>query len=126
MTEQEKGIINTIEELFIRACKSENPHKRIRSVYRRYYLKTNKNVDQHLANILSRIIEKYDLITQTRLINDLNPANHWRFGLTKEDSYNKCVLHVATSVIRFSKKDKFPGLGNPANIRKMNREDKAA
>ena len=67
-------MLNKIDLLFIRACKSKDPIKRVYSVYSRFYYK-NTEAEQHIIHILAKIYNKYlsaDLLT---LIEEFNPNN---------------------------------------------------
>jgi hypothetical protein len=101
-------------QLFIRACRSKDPHKRVRSVYRRYYLGV---IDEHtsfyLSGILSSIVDEWCKMTFCEIIDECNPSNASRY----EDeivSYHDLVLKVLISKIRHTRSSKFKGLRIPA------------
>ncbi len=55
--------MNKTEMLFIRACKSSDAVKRIKSIYKRFYVIRNENLDemfeQNIVFILSSIVDDY-------------------------------------------------------------------
>lgn len=94
-----------IEMLFIRACKSLNPYKRIDSVYRRFYGKYEDNT-WYKVGILIVIIEKYFPIHLLSVVSALNPSMCLFKGLP--NSYEKNVLYMLYSHIRFVNDNKLP------------------
>lgn len=53
-------MISKIDQLFIRACKSSNPDKRLRSIYRRFYLKASHEDETiYISNHLVYLVDKY-------------------------------------------------------------------
>lgn len=111
--------MDTTEQLFIRACKSREPYKRVANVYRHFYL--SYNIDNGaIAHILMDIAEKYIEIKLPRVLNRLNPNTFDLVPYNIDDDYwTKCVK-ILISEIRFSSVDKFPGLTIPAMFRKEN------
>ncbi|TNC79220.1 MAG: hypothetical protein C9356_20345 [Oleiphilus sp.] len=109
--------MNKTEQLFVRACKSGGGLKRVKSVYRRFYL-NDQNVDFFIAGVLSRIADKYLDLKSSDFIDGLNPANAWKCGIEKDDSYHTGVVKFLISEIRCTEKDKFPGIVPPAVFRK--------
>jgi hypothetical protein len=107
-----------LELLFIRTCKSQNPEKRIKSVYRRFYLDSGKFVDNHLLDILSKIVDKHLNITNTQMINLLNPDTSWmHLNKSGETPYSTRVMRILISEIRHSSIDDFEGFISPRRYR---------
>lgn len=65
--------MNSLDQLFIRACKSKEPRTRIRSVYNRFYLRNLPHKDIHIIGILANLCEKYTPMTASELITELSP-----------------------------------------------------
>ena len=96
---------NKVESLIIRACKSRNSAKRLEKIYKKFYY---GHYDcSHMANILLGIVEKYDLIRISQLVNDLDPNKRWHYGLDENSKYYDHVCCVLVSVIRLSSVDQF-------------------
>ena len=53
-------MLTKIDQLWIRACKAEDYSKRLRSVYRRFYLSTSneESIKAYIAHILAGIIDR--------------------------------------------------------------------
>lgn len=58
-----------IDQLWIRACKSEDPKKRLLSVYRRFYC-SYEDSEKYIFHILLGVCEKHCPIDPTRLVSD--------------------------------------------------------
>ena len=108
--------MENIEQLFIRACKSLEPKKRVFSVYRRFYLQCD-DPTPHLVDILTSIIDKYVGVSARSMIDDLSPSNAWKFDGDCEPTYINIVLNVLISRIRLTARDKFPNMRSPAKFR---------
>ena len=78
--------MSKIEMLFVRACKSME-RKRVYSVYRRFYMNSDKKPEVHIANILMNICDKYYPIDPMTLMADLCPANRWRYWYAEDGEY---------------------------------------
>ena len=108
--------MNKIDQLFIRACKSEGL-KRVQSVHRRFYA-TKDTSSVYIAGILARICHEHLLYNTVDLINDLNPDNAWKYSNKKVDTYLEHVVNVLISKIRLTEVIKFDGLTSPLMFRK--------
>lgn len=109
------------EQLIIRACKSLNSHKRLHSVYRRFYF--NGDSDQAnvaLARILSRVCDSYLRIKASTMVSSLHPDNRWHFGAEADDDYWCSAVKFLTGQIRLAERAMFPGLTPPAMFRSKN------
>jgi len=51
--------MSKVDMLFVRACKSKNPSQRVRSVYRRFYLRVEYPRTSDLLVILSRLSDEH-------------------------------------------------------------------
>jgi hypothetical protein len=103
------------EQLFIRACKSDNARRRVEKIYKRFYFGDGSNpVD--LARVLLLICDKHGLYTAFDLANDLAPANAWKYGDENTGYWDRLVA-VLVSKIRLTSKSTFEGLATPARFR---------
>ena len=110
-------MLNNIELLFIRACKVNDPRKRVKSVYRRFYLRGTStiNEDFYIAGILLGICEKYLPINPSHLLSELSPTNKWKHPQTE---YWSRVSDVLIDHIRFSVVKGIEGFIPPRKFRK--------
>ncbi len=109
--------------LFIRACKSKDPAKRLKSVYRRTYL-ADSNADFHIANILLSIVKDYDLATLDKFLAAMSPDNDWMYADNNAKEplpYWTKVKLVCTTVIRFTEAKKCEGMIWPAWSRRYSK-----
>jgi hypothetical protein len=110
--------MNKTEQLLIRACKTQDPHKRVLNVYRRRYFTTDSGTaDFYLVQILGQIAEKYLALNILGLLSDLDERNRWKYGVEAEDSYHTACVKLLISRIRLTEKDAFPGLTPPLRFR---------
>ena len=70
-----------LDMLLIRACKTENPNKRLRSIYRRFYL-NSKEYEFNLVGIMSKIVDEYCPITM---------IEYFRIKDEKKRQYDTCL-----------------------------------
>lgn len=106
--------MNKVDQLFVRACKSEDPDTRLKSVYRRFYCYGSEvNNKAHIINILARISDEYLGIKIENLIEELNTDKGWYYGLTESSDYFDQWIAVLVSKIRFSEVSKFEVLTRP-------------
>lgn len=96
--------MNNTDILFIRACKSKSPEKRLASVYRRRYGKY-PNYEIYITNILTRICEEHNLISISKLILELNPETDWKY---QDERFENKIYKILLSTIRLSEISKFP------------------
>jgi hypothetical protein len=94
---------DTIQTLFIRACKSKDPHTRVNSVYRRFYYSKGKIDDRHLVSIFIKIVEGFCPISLTKVFNNLHPDGYF----FEDDPYWTRAKKVLISHIRWSHRDCF-------------------
>lgn len=104
------------EQLFIRACKSLNPELRVRIVYRRFYGSYDDNHDADIAYLLTKIVDKYDLVSTIDLIESLNPMDKWKYA-NDDDLYLTIVMKVMISKIRLCEISKLDGFKKPLRFR---------
>lgn len=105
------------ENLFIRACKTRDPYKRVRSVYRRFYGRYDgQETDKALTAILARLCDKYNPFETADLLTKISPGNFF-----PEMRWRDRVLGVLIDRIRYTRTGAFPGLRAPTQFsRKYN------
>jgi len=115
--------MNKQRQLLIRACKSKNPLKRLRSIYRRFYLDrfTDYEFYAHVGGFLLDICVDYDLYPLTKFVSDLEPKLSWMHGIPKNAPYKKRVLMLCISKIKLTETSKFQGLTRPLRFRNGNK-----
>jgi len=114
-------MMDKTEILFVRACKSRQPLRRVDRVYKSYYYNNNNGeVDTlHIISVLLRIVEKYNLMSLRTLAADMNPNQAWKF-VDEGSSYNEQLKAVLISTIRLTNVSDLPGYPLPARYRKNN------
>jgi len=103
--------MNKIDQLFIRACKSKNPHKRLKSIRRRFYIRLNDD-DKYITMKLAELCDKYIPIKSTKLLEELTHPFVMRDATIQEK-----LFRFFLNNIRFAEVDAFPGLTPPAMFR---------
>lgn len=110
--------MDSVKQLIIRACKSKNPEKRLRTLYRRFYLtQVDDKTDFFIAGILTSICDTYLNVTVTQMVSDFCPQTAWKHGIDDEDTYWAAAVKILTGYIRLAERDRFPGLTPPAQFR---------
>ena len=108
--------MNKLDMLYVRACKSENPQERLKTLYGRFYaLSRHDDIEDYIINNLCRICEEYDLLTLSDYVNSMRPHNVWKY---KNDDDDNPTLWVLINAIRYTAKDEFPGLISPSRFAK--------
>lgn len=108
-----------LEMLFIRACKQCDGGIRVYSVYRRFYLRTDRSITPLLNGILSNIIDKYCPLTITKLSQDIQ--NKLAFNMLDNGESPKTVeilFSVLLNHIAFTSANDFEGLIKPIRFKK--------
>lgn len=63
--------MTNLEMLFVRACKSKNPKKRLKSLVKRFYIPSNEHdIQQCLEHNLLQIAEKYNCISLSKFVEE--------------------------------------------------------
>lgn len=112
-----------LDMLYIRACKSKNPIKRLRSLYRRFYFQIEKESDKMIFTTimhnLLRIAEEAKIPKMSlELIEGLDPKRYYRYGGVDSDCYELMVSRVLCSLIRLTIVDLFPDVIWPGKYKK--------
>lgn len=117
--------MDKVEQLLIRACKSNDPARRLLSVHRRFYGAYKNNNARNLVciiGILAPIVDKYKPYPSCAdVINEIaRPTTIFdeRDGLAR-------ALQMLIHRIKFTEHNKLPGLTSPLlfRIRKKERQD---
>lgn len=110
--------MNKKEMLFIRACKSKNPTKRLKTLHNKIYVyESEARTENNLINSLSNICQDYELMGVADLIGEMSRVKgKYRFYKTKV-SFQELCLEALISKIRFSGVSKFDGLIPPARFK---------
>ena len=96
--------MDSLTQLWIRACKSKNPTLRLRSVCRRFYMNAD---DRILLSNLADIVDKYCPMKTMELIREMDSLFYQ--DLSREEALVRILRHR----IAFTKKDKFVGMKRP-------------
>ena len=96
--------MDSLTQLWIRACKSKNPTLRLRSVCRRFYLNVN---DRVIVSSLGDIVDGYCPMKTMDLLRELDSPYYQ--DLSREETLVRILRHR----IAFTKKDKFVGMKTP-------------
>lgn len=116
--------LDKTEILFIRACKSKNPDIRVKSVYRRFYCRHEKNEDFYICGILASLCDKKKLISISDLISSLYESNGYRFGIEQSASHWSKSNTILISSIRYTDCKKFDGQNiSTARTRNLTKEN---
>lgn len=101
--------MDTLTQLWIRACKSHYTDVRLRSVARRnFYGDTDT---QLIAQELAHIVDKYNPMTSAEILKEL--SQWWMQDLNTDERMVRILKHR----IMFTKKDKLKGLTAPLHFR---------
>lgn len=108
--------MDNVKQLFVRACKSAEPYKRVLSVYRRYYLASAMG-DREVAaicGILTGVVDEYCPMTSCEIINEMSANIDWLYP--ENCSYSERATRMLISKIRLSEASRFPELRWPAKF----------
>ncbi len=109
--------MDKIEQLWVRACKSNQPHRRVLTLHKRFYgayednLRANQNT---VTALLSQIVDKYVPFKTSQEIIDEVTKPIWQFD---ERDAKERAFHMIVNRIRLSRKDAFVGLTPPLRFR---------
>ena len=113
--------MNKIDQLFIRACKTNDPITRLRSIRKRFFLVGKVNDDMHIIHRLADICDKYAPMKISDVITKMSDSYYW-YEKVKPDAEQRC-LNMLMSRIAFTKVSELNGLTAPAIFRN-NKESK--
>lgn len=105
--------LNNLNKLYIRACKSKNPQKRLRSIYRRFYFYQPAIQDEVIANNLAAIVEEYNLLTISKLTQALDPCNDYCYSGDDPKSHWNRIMVAMWQAIRYTHRDDLPDFLTP-------------
>lgn len=101
--------------LWIRACKSKNPRKRLQTLYNRLYLTTGEVDEFILAAILMEICTMHCPISAKLLLSEMSPHFDWKYG---GDSYWDKAVNVLIGHIQMTNCDDIEGWITPRRFQK--------
>lgn len=116
--------MKNIEQLIVRACKSDNPQKRLASVYRRFWLSPRMFGSSMAAivmtNQLADLCQKYQLIELDKYVNKMqqSPLSG------EEETINQRQYRILIETVRYTSNEKFEGLTLPLLWRKKTEENR--
>lgn len=102
--------MNKKEILLIRACKSKNPIRRLKTLHNKIYVyESETQTEKNLIKDLACICQKFELIGVADLIFEMSrKKDQFRF-FNKEVYFSILCLESLISKIRFANVDNFPG-----------------
>lgn len=107
--------MDNITQLFIRACKTNDPFKRLCSVYRRFYLGTDYSELQMkviLSNLLSEVVDYHCPMTMQKMFLELNQYYY------KDYELGERLYYIMVNHIRFNvNKTSHPALRTPRRFK---------
>jgi len=110
--------MDKVTALFIRAIKSgESADFRMKRIYQRFYYYEESSKD--IAQIISSIVSKYNIMQHRDYVDSFNPDNAWKFGINPQDDYYTKCLKIFSSFIRLTKVSDFEGLPIPAKFKRL-------
>ncbi len=112
--------MDTTTNLFIRACKSEQPHKQLQKLFNRFYMPTEdtQRIDVELCHILGNVVDEYCPMGVVKFMSMV--AKQESYYLISQEvpphSYYTSLL-VLMYRIRFTEVGKFKGFVKPLKWR---------
>lgn len=106
--------MNKIEILFIRACKSLEPQRRVLSAYCRFYGKYT-DPEKHIILVLADICDLYAPMRILDLIANLDPR---KIATSESQPYSVTALRALIYHLRFCNTKKLPGYSPPTRFLK--------
>ena len=108
--------MNTLTQLLIRACKVGDSEKRLKSIYKRYWLSPNDYFYPVITGELATICDSLDY-SLSQFLNDLPNRGYFTPPPSGIVSEQHAILHALIYKIRYSSTDSFNGLTLPATFR---------
>lgn len=109
-------MMDKTEILFVRACKSDQPARRVDRVYKSTYYNSGQVDTRHVISVLLGIVEKYRLMSIRTFAADMHPDSAWKF-VDEGASYNEHLKAMLISRIRLTEVSCLPGYPTPARFR---------
>ena len=101
--------LSKIEMLFIRACKELEPHKRLKSLHKRFYLSTNtEETDCLIISVLAGICDDFLPINVSKVMEKLSDKSYWYLSGNDTPTYNERCMNTLMSHIRNININKLP------------------
>lgn len=113
--------MDKITMLFIRACKSKDPMRRLFRIYKSNYISHLDDFPSgHMCDILSEIVVEHDLISLKKFIFDYcDPKQAWKYGSCESDQYYDRMVKALISIIKLSRTSDIQGLIVPIKFRRV-------
>lgn len=108
--------MDKVRALIIRVCKSNNTERRLKRIYQSVWY--GEFSHRHMLDILSSIVEEYNLIRLSKLVQELKPSESWKYGGKESNSYEENACKCLISVIRLTEVSKLHGYPVPRKFRK--------
>lgn len=112
----EQKDMNNLQSLLIRACKSKDPERRLKSVYKRYYYPRYN--PKAVTQILVKLSEEFYPMTATTVFEMMAPENAWLYG-ENNNHYEHCV-RILISHFQLAEINKLKGFRVAAPYRNKN------
>ena len=93
--------MKNLDILFIRACKSSNPRKRLKSVYRRFY-GDYEHGNIFIIHKLVDVAEEYLPVNVSKLVQALDPDENFRHLVGGTYDYRDEILRFFINHFRFT------------------------
>lgn len=120
--------LSNADQLLIRACCGEfDSLKRLKSTFRRFYtpIASDVEVERALAVIMAKLVDRFNPMPASQLMQELDPRNHILLNITESDSFDAQCIKVFISRVRKIDKSTLHGVRTPLrfkNISMRNRD----
>ena len=95
-----------MDQMYVNACKSENPERRLKSIRRRNYLKVSEAESLHYTiQSLVNIVDKYCPMTVAKVLEELSDGKYWYENPASDMNRRKLIMLI--NQIGFSNCDTF-------------------
>ena len=104
------------ENLFIRACKTADPHKRVRSVYRRFYGNfPTEETNKALVIILAGLCDRYKPFKAADLLSKVHPSK-LQFTGDYHIDWMRLAEDALIHQLRYTRSSELPGVRIPTKF----------
>lgn len=109
--------MDNITNLLIRACKSHDSMKRLRSVYRRFYYGgdcTQEQFEAAMCSILTPVVDEFFPMTMNEFLREYSRQEGYYWNTDAKPTHNHLTLLVLRSKIAFTLVNEIKGYRKPA------------
>jgi len=101
--------MNKLDMLYIRACRTWDPVKRLESIRRRFYYTPKRDWDFYNSVELGELVDKYNIMSIQDLQRALHPGSQWRYEKYPGETikFDQLMCRIYTSAIRNASIKKF-------------------